>query len=704
MSNKAKLAITTLNQWVLDFEGNYSRIVQSILIAKKGGARYRLGGELEITGYGCEDHFFENDTVLHSWQVLQKLLVIPEIENMICDVGMPVIHNGTRYNCRVIFTYKKIILIRPKLSCCNQGNYRELRWFTPWFKRQTVEDFILPEFINTITNQISVKIGDAIIQLKDTKIGIEICEELWTVDSPHVQQSLNGVEIFANSSASHFNLRKLNERLQLSQSATSKVGGVYLYNNLIGCDGGRIYYDGASNVCVNGQLVSQSSQFSLKEVQVEIVTVDLSDVRSYRGENSSRAISSSLVTEYPCIKLTDFTMCISEEQAFFSSVNSIIKKPKILTAEQEIEFGGACWLWDYLRRSGLSGFFLPLSGGIDSSSVACLVYSMCTLVYKEIEDGNIQVLADVRRIVKDENYEIESAENFCNEVLTTCYMASENSSEETRSRAEILSTRINSNHLNVTIDLIVSAFLNIFTKLTGLIPKFKSRGGNNIQNLSLQNIQARVRMVLSYLLAQLLQWSRGKDGSLLVLSSSNVDECLRGYYTKYDCSSGDINPIGGINKADLKKFVTHFINKYNAESLCSIVSSPPTAELEPLSDGKIAQTDEQDMGMTYKQLEDFGKLRKLEKCGPYSMFRKLLDKWKNVFSPSEIATKVKYFFFTYSINRHKTTTLTPSLHAENYSPEDNRFDLRPFLYPKFNWQYKKISEDVQKIEELEKNK
>ena len=31
-------------------------------------------------------------------------------------------------------------------------------------------------------------------------------------------------------------------------------------------------------------------------------------------------------------------------------------------------------------------------------------------------------------------------------------------------------------------------------------------------------------------------------------------------------------------------------------------------------------------------------------------------------------------------NRHKMTTLTPSYHAENYSPDDNRFDLRPFCY------------------------
>ena len=51
-------------------------------------------------------------------------------------------------------------------------------------------------------------------------------------------------------------------------------------------------------------------------------------------------------------------------------------------------------------------------------------------------------------------------------------------------------------------------------------------------------------MVLAYLFAQLLPWVRGRAGGLLVLGSSNVDEALRGYFTKYDCSSSDIAPIG----------------------------------------------------------------------------------------------------------------------------------------------------------------
>ena len=42
------------------------------------------------------------------------------------------------------------------------------------------------------------------------------------------------------------------------------------------------------------------------------------------------------------------------------------------------------------------------------------------------------------------------------------------------------------------------------------------------------------------------KWSRSpcRNGFLLVLGSANVDEGLRGYLTKYDCSSADINPIG----------------------------------------------------------------------------------------------------------------------------------------------------------------
>ena len=60
--------------------------------------------------------------------------------------------------------------------------------------------------------------------------------------------------------------------------ATAKCGGVYLYSNQQGCDGGRLYFDGCSMVVSNGKLLAQGSQFSLNDVEVVVATVDLDDI------------------------------------------------------------------------------------------------------------------------------------------------------------------------------------------------------------------------------------------------------------------------------------------------------------------------------------------------------------------------------------------------------------------------------------------
>ncbi|KAK4700305.1 hypothetical protein P7C70_g5945, partial [Phenoliferia sp. Uapishka_3] len=236
-------------------------------------------------------------------------------------------------------------------------------------------------------------------------------------------------------------------------------------------------------------------------------------------------------------------------------------------------------------------------------------------------------------------------------------------------------------------DSIVTSIRSLFTLVTGKTPSFD---GKPAENLALQNIQARLRMLLAYLFAQMLPWCRGKEGGLLVLGSANVDESLRGYLTKYDCSSADVNPIGAISKTDLKRFIAYAEGAFNLPILAEFLDAVPTAELQPITETYV-QSDEADMGMSYDDLSVYGRLRKNEKLGPYGMFTRLASEWGNRLSPLEIAEKVKKFFFEYARNRHKMTTLTPSYHAEAYSPDDNRFDLRPFLYPsRFPWQFRKI--------------
>ncbi|KAK5095441.1 glutamine-dependent NAD(+) synthetase [Lithohypha guttulata] len=690
MGRLMTLATCSLNQWAMDFSGNKARIIESIKRAKSAGATLRVGPELEITGYGCLDHFLEGDTFLHSWEMMAQIIEDPICQDIVCDVGIPVRHRNVRYNCRVIFYNKKILLIRPKQFLANDGNYREMRYFTPWSKERYLEDYYLEETVRNITGQRVVPFGDAIISTLDTAFAAETCEELFTSNAPHIHQGLDGCEIFTNSSGSHFEIRKIMTRLTLMTEATRLSKGVYLYSNQKGCDGDRIYYDGCSMIIVNGKCVAQGSQFSLDDVEVVTATVDIEEVRSARFA-PSRGIQAQNQQPYPRIEAD---VALSEPKSGPSPIDLGPSEPISIQAHsppEEIALCPALWLWDYLRRVGVAGFFIPLSGGIDSCATSVIVFSMCRLVHQAVHSTTIHP-ATKSQVIAD-----------CLDALTA-----------------------------------------LFTTVTSFTPRFRLHGGSPAENLALQNIQARLRMVIAYLWAQLLPTVRQRPGggALLVLGSANVDEQLRGYLTKYDCSSADINPIGGISKTDLKSFIAYASKAFDLPVLDEFLDATPTAELEPITESYV-QSDEADMGMTYAELSVFGRLRKVYKLGPWGMYERLLYSWgkpvpedqksmaegkegKGVdavgqqtvgstpesadashlinprgLSPREIRDKVLRFFHFFQINRHKATILPPGLHLEEYSPEDNRFDLRPFLYPSVwtGWAAGKIDRHVKELEE-----
>eukprot|EP00775_Hariotina_reticulata_P006615 gene6615-6843_t len=666
----ATLATCSLNQWAMDFEGNLRRIQDSIVAAKQAGATYRVGPELEVCGYGCEDHYYELDTVQHSWEVLTELLRGNLTQDLLVDVGMPVIHRGQ------------------------------------------LESHALPPELADLTGQSSCPFGDGVLCLTDALLAAETCEELFTPQAPHINLALAGVEIISNGSGSHHQLRKLDTRLDLIRGATAKAGGVYVYANQQGCDGGRLYFDGCACVAVNGHLVAQGSQFSLKDVEVVTATVDLDEVVSFRAAISSLREQAS-VSQSPALVPVTFTLCKADRPV------DLARPPKFHCPEEEIALGPACWLWDYLRRSGAGGFLLPLSGGADSSSTAAIVGSMCQLVVKAVAAGDQLVLADAQRVGQyKEDDAVDNAHDLANRLFHTVYMGTENSSADTRSRAKALAQQIGAHHLDINIDSIVGCVVQLFRSITGKTPRFRVDGGSPAENLALQNIQARLRMVMAFLLAQLLPWVRGRSGFLLVLGSANVDEALRGYLTKYDCSAADINPIGGISKGDLRRFLQWAAKHLGYPQLSEVEAAPPTAELEPLREGVKPQNDEDDMGMTYQELGTYGRLRKIVRCGPVAMFRHCCQIWREQHCPAVVADKarvqqqdqqqllatlaammgqqqVKHFFKYYAINRHKATVLTPSYHAENYSPDDNRFDHRQFLYNvMWPWQFKRIDDAV----------
>lgn len=122
---------------------------------------------------------------------------------------------------------------------------------------------------------------------------------------------------------------------------------------------------------------------------------------------------------------------------------------------------------------------------------------MCRLVIEAIEAGNNQVIEDVKRLAKYKEGQIpKTPQELCNQLFHTIYMGmSKQSSKETRQRAKDLAEAIGSFHVNLDIDEVYHAQRNLIVNALKFEPKFKVEGGTVAENLTLQNLQARSRMV-----------------------------------------------------------------------------------------------------------------------------------------------------------------------------------------------------------------
>ena len=118
---------------------------------------------------------------------------------------------------------------------------------------------------------------------------------------------------------------------------------------------------------------------------------------------------------------------------------------------------------------------------------------------------------------------------------------------------------------------------------TNLLPKSESK-----QDFVKGNVKARTRMVTQYQVAGLLNG--------LVLGTDHSAENITGFYTKYGDGACDLAPLFGLNKRQVRQ-VAEFLGAPQ-----NIIHKAPTADLETLAPQK---SDEQALGMSYDQIDDF---------------------------------------------------------------------------------------------------
>lgn len=94
-----------------------------------------------------------------------------------------------------------------------------------------------------------------------------------------------------------------------------------------------------------GEVVAQSKQFSLNDVEVEVATIDLEEVRAYRSAISRSFQAAKSDAKYHRIE-TSFELSSEAGDLDLRRGPSPPMQPKFYSPEEEIALCASCYLWD----------------------------------------------------------------------------------------------------------------------------------------------------------------------------------------------------------------------------------------------------------------------------------------------------------------------------------------------------------------------
>ncbi|MFO0788804.1 MAG: NAD(+) synthase [Pirellulales bacterium] len=640
-----RVAAAALNQTPLEWDGNLANIRQAIELARSRGVSLLCLPELSITGYGCEDAFFSHAVVATAERLLVELL--PTTKAMAVSVGLPIMHLGALYNTSALLVDGKLAGIVAKQWLAGDGLHYEPRWFKPW-----------PSGVVTTTAFADEEcpIGELLFDIGGVRIGFEICEDAWVADRPGEAHARRGADIIVNPSASHFAFGKARTRQQLVMEASRMFGVTYIYSNLVGNEAGRVIYDGHMLIATHGAIVATGPRLTFAPAVVTDAVIDIDATRMRRSQSASY-LPSPRPDEGEHIIEVDFDFPACQPEPARAAPQSW-ESSNHLDYE---EFARAICLalYDYLRKSHSSGFVVSLSGGADSSAVACLVAMMVRLGCAEL--GTEQFIASIG--LKDAAD--RSPRQLVGRLLTTVFQSTRNSSQVTRHAARTVAEAVGAEHFELDVDDVCSGYVN---KVEAALGRKLDWAADDV---ALQNIQARGRGPAAWLLANLK--------NALLLATSNRSEAAVGYATMDGDTCGGISPIAGIDKAFLRRWLRWLETEgpvgFGPFPALSVVNRlQPTAELRPLAE---SQTDENDL-MPYDLLDAIEDQAIGERRSPQEVLDTIAVQFAG-YELTQLAAWVRRFFQLWSRNQWKRERYAPSFHVDDKNLDPKTWCRFPIL-------------------------
>ena len=142
--------------------------------------------------------------------------------------------------------------------------------------------------------------------------------------------------------------------------------------------------------------------------------------------------------------------------------------------------------------------------GSDSTATAGLIYILCEKLFNELNmqpktHHSCLLLNQLRSVLKDNTFVPNSVKDICSRLLVTCYMATNQSTIESKQRAKAFASEIGCLFYESNIQSICDEVIaTVSNSLNIAHPKFAVYGGSVNEDISLQNVQARVRNISAY--------------------------------------------------------------------------------------------------------------------------------------------------------------------------------------------------------------
>src|SRR5918999_728417 len=325
-----RLALAQIDSHVGDLEGNAARIRRNIEAACDGGAEVVLFPELAVTGYPPEDLLLKEHFLQAASEAVADLA--REAEGIVALVGFPERADDV-HNALAVLAEGSRRAVYRKTVLPNYGVFDEQRYF-------------------------QVGDGGAVLELGDARLGLTICEDIWTPGPPSSDEALAGAALVLNASASPYHAGKGVERERmLIQRARDNLCAVAFCNLVGGQD--ELVFDGHSLLVDHeGCVLARAPQFA---EALTVATVDLQAAITARLRDTR--LRPPVRRALPDVRRIG-PLARREDVDAGAAGGDVAP---LLEPEAEVYAALALGVRDYVSKNGFRRVVIGLSGGIDST-------------------------------------------------------------------------------------------------------------------------------------------------------------------------------------------------------------------------------------------------------------------------------------------------------------------------------------------------